>query len=264
MKPRILLRRSLLGGVFFCLLPVSADGAILYGDFSDVPPGGVMYTDVTESSNSPGDNEPLFGPPTIAGNRMDFDPKGFSSTAVSGATDITDGQLNFTLSSIPSHSLEFLTLNGRGDATLFGSGAASRIGYALSIGSITVLEVDGSPLDKPVPLDPLSQSRVMTITDNPGQLMSWNLGLLYEVDAALSAASVPYVYGATKLELSIDSSFSTIGEASAIAFIAQKDFVLDAQTEEFSLSPRNVAVPEPSLLLPLGLAVTVLRRRRRA
>ena len=51
--------------------PASA-GTINHGDFDDIPPGVVMYLDVTESANA--DTEPNFGVPTIAGNVLEFMP----------------------------------------------------------------------------------------------------------------------------------------------------------------------------------------------
>ena len=40
---------------------------IQYGNFSGT---SVMYIDVTETANSLGDDEPLYGPPSIAGNQL--------------------------------------------------------------------------------------------------------------------------------------------------------------------------------------------------
>ena len=76
-------------------LCASADAtSINYGDF-----GGstVMYLDVIEMANTLGDEAPLYGTPTLFGDKLDFDPAGFAATATDGSLDFTDGQLNFTL-----------------------------------------------------------------------------------------------------------------------------------------------------------------------
>ena len=98
---------------------------INYGNFSDVPPGGVMYLDVTETANSAGDDEPLHGLPSIRGNHLDFDPAGFSSTSRSGGSDGTGGRLSMAISAVQGSSIESLKISGRGDATLFVSGTAT-------------------------------------------------------------------------------------------------------------------------------------------
>ena len=249
------------------LLPgIAVAAPINYGDFSDVPPGSVMYTDVTETANSPGDDEPLYGAPSITRNRLDFDPRGFSAVAVAGGGDLTDGQLNLTMGARPDYFLQNLFIGGSGDATLFGSGGSSatvaQVGYGLSLASITVLEVDEVTLPTPVLLTPASISGALTLVDNPGQLMSWDIGLNYDIGFALSQAGVSFIDGATKIEIALDSSLSAISDPSSIAYLAQKDFFLEVTAPEIANGP--VLIPEPSSLLSLSLAAGLLLRRRRA
>ena len=61
-----------LGIVLGVVTGASLAAPINYGDFSDIPPGAVMYTDVTETANTPGDSEPLFGAPVVSGNALRF------------------------------------------------------------------------------------------------------------------------------------------------------------------------------------------------
>src|SRR3954447_22415759 len=63
---------------------------INYGNFAGAT---VTYTQVTEDANSAGDNPPLFGPPTVSGDSIDFDPVGFNAANANGGADLTDGNL---------------------------------------------------------------------------------------------------------------------------------------------------------------------------
>src|SRR6476661_5040761 len=68
---------------------------ISYGNFT-VPPSGVTYVNVSESSGT--DPVPLYGPPTpVPPAGLDFDPANFVATANGGASDVTDGQLNYAI-----------------------------------------------------------------------------------------------------------------------------------------------------------------------
>ena len=80
---RILLSTSsyLSGAVFAAMLflpTVLFAAPINYGDFDA---DTVIYLQVTEDANSPGDSPPLFGAPVVSGNSIDFNPVGFSAAA---------------------------------------------------------------------------------------------------------------------------------------------------------------------------------------
>ena len=235
---------------------------INYGDFSDIPPGSVMYLDVTETANSAGDEEPLFGPPTIRGNHFDFNPAGFSATALSGGADTTEGQLSMTISPERGFSIEALTIGGKGDATLFGTGAAAQLRFSTSLASISVLELDGRALANPIALRPSSSAGLYTITDNPGQLQPWSLSLEYDVDAALANAGVAFDFGATKLEIVIETTLSAESDQLSIAYLASKDFNLVVETESTTRTPLSQA-PSASGRDSRALAVLPGQRQRR-
>ncbi len=236
----------------FLFGPASADAApINYGDFSG---STVMYLDVTETANTAGDSEPLYGPPSITSNKLDFDPAGFAASATSGSSDLTDGQLNFTLMSMGT-TIKSITFSEGGDYSLLGTGsAATLINYALAVGSISVLEVDGVALASPVALAGASSSGQDDLSAGPESLASWSLSLAYDVDAALLSAGVPFEFGATKLELAIDDQLAAISELSSIAYIAKKDFMIDVTT---------VPIPEPSTAALLGLVLCAVGAARR-
>ena len=96
-----MIKKSLLASiVLFPLAFQSQVSAVVipYGDFLGT---NIMYLDVTEDTrDSP---NALFGAPSILGDTLDFDPLSFaaqvSSTTGTSASDIVDGQLNFTVMS---------------------------------------------------------------------------------------------------------------------------------------------------------------------
>src|SRR5688572_9139741 len=95
----VLTRALMAAGALLCLgLSTAVQAAsINYGDFNSNPPG-VMFLDVTESSGT--DAVPLFGPPTFVGQELGFSPTpAFAANAAGGTTDLTDGQLNYTIMS---------------------------------------------------------------------------------------------------------------------------------------------------------------------
>ncbi len=225
---------------------------INYGDFSDVPPGSVMYLDVTETANSPGDSEPLFGAPTISSNQLDFDPAGFSAAATDGASDITDGQLNFTLMATPGSSIDAILIDESGDYSLLGSGTSiTQVVYGLSLASVTVTEINGTAIT-PVDLAGASIFATRNLEDHgPTAVNPWSLALLYDVNAALLGAGFSSSDRATKIELVIDDSLFAISEDNSIALVTKKDFTIDV-------------VPEPGSLALVGLGGLLFARRRRS
>jgi hypothetical protein len=237
-------------------MPSSALAApINYGDFSG---SSVMYLDVTETANTPGDDEPLFGSPVITGNKLDFDPAGFTATSSGGTADITDGQLNFTVMSLPGSAISGIGFRESGEYSLLGTGtAATQVHYGLGIGSIVALEVDGVTLASPVVLAPANAGGSDNLAAGTDNLTPWSLSLNYDVNAALAAAKVPYVRGATKIEVAIDNALVAISEAQSLAFIAKKDFMIDIST--------TPDIPEPTALALCGLALagwSSIRRHR--
>ena len=228
--------------------PISAIAAtISYGNFGPVPPG-VSFIDVRESSGT--DPLPLYGAPDLFSVGLDFDPASFLATANGGTQDLTDGQLNLTLSSDPSVGITSINLSEAGDYTLAGAGTAATRALAGAILRATVTQIDGVDV-APLSLVPVNASIQFDLAANPGVLQPWSLGLLLDVAAALSPGQ-----RATRVELVIDDQLLAFSELGSAAFIAKKDFRLEIGT-----------VPEPSIVLLLLLAsgaAAVGRRPRRA
>ena len=250
---------SAAAGTAALLLSASADAApINYGDFSDVPPGSVMYLDVTETANSPGDTEPLFGAPTVLADTIDFmpDPARFGADNSTGEADQTQGLLRFGLSGDRVAAITRLDIGGSGMYDLIGPGSAT-VEYEVALVSATVSEVDGMPVSSPVVLPNASRSGKDELIDGEGEedATPWNLSLSYDVSAALAASGVSFDSGATSMVIELELTLAASGDTVATGAIGADGFFVRSTTE---------MVPEPasaSLLGALGVARLIRRRR---
>ena len=225
-------------------VPASA-ATISYGDFGPVPPG-LSFLDVTESSGT--DPVPLYGAPEVFATGLDFDPIGFLATGSAGSQDVTDGQLNLTLSSDPSVGITSINLFEAGDFSLEGVGTSATQALAGAIIRATVTQIDGLDV-APLSLTPVNASIGFDLASNSGVLQPWSLGLLLDVAAALSPGQ-----RATRVEVVIDDQLLAFSELASVAFIAKK---------EFRLEIGSGTVPSTLLLLLLtGGGAAVWHRRR--
>lgn len=250
------IRRFLGATVATALLASSLQAAVINYGSSPVIPPGIQFQDVRESSGT--DAVPLYGAPDYFEIGMDFDPTSFVSTASGGAGDITDGQLNFTLSGDitgqPLSPITSLSLFENGDYSLVGSGTTATEARAGAIMLVTVTEIDGEAVT-PFALSPVNASVGFNLASNEGVAQPWSLGLSMNLNAALTAAGRQYRFGATEIEVAIDNSLITLSEQQSLAFIAKKDFRISAETS---------AIPEPASLSLLALGAMGIARRRRA
>lgn len=236
-------------------VPVAGAASIDYGDFGpDFPPFGTIYEGVTESSAT--DAVPLYGVPELAGDVLDFDPKGFAAWATDGNSDITDGQLNFEIATLPESGIISLLISEGGDYTLFGSGTgATSVAAGLSI-DVNILEVDGVPLDEPIPFFASSSVTRDLVSDGPVILAPWSNGLIAEFGPVLAANNIAFEFGVSRAEVVIDNLLLAVSEADSVASIHKKEFRLEPEVE-------GDPIPEPaSLGLVLAGGLLALGRRR--
>ncbi len=222
----------------------SLAASISYGDFGPVPPG-ITFQGVTESSGT--DPVPLFGAPQAVPGGLDFDPASFVATSGGGTPDITDGQLNLTLTGGAGVSFSSLSLFESGDYTLAGAGTSATQALAGAIVRVTVTQIDGIDV-APIVLTPVNASVGFNLAANPGVVQPWSLGIGFNVAGQLGPDQ-----HATQLELVIDNQLLAFSESGSLAFISKKDFGIQVET-----------VPEAStVLLLLGALVIVPRVARR-
>ena len=247
MTTSYLSKAALAAGFVLSLAVVGESSAqIPYGDFSDVPPGTVMYTDVTESSSTDPVPPALYGAPSITGNLLDFDPLAFGANSAGGGFDITDGQLNFGVMATQGNSIDVLYISEGGDFSF--SGLTPDAGTFLSVSVLTtvnILEVDGVALVTPIEVSQVDTlvTDYITVGNPPATgLNLWSLD--YTIDLASEVNG-----SITKIEVVVDNQLSTTTTAGNQAFVSKKDF--------------NVNVPEPTSLALLGLGGLLVMRRRR-
>ena len=260
----------LIAAVSLCAVNNSAVAAIMYGDFSDIPPGVVMYTDVTESSVTDLVPPGRFGAPTITGNLLDFNPTNFGSYAANGDADLTDVQLNLDIEAAGSGSMVSggfygISFSEGGDFTLLGSGSSlTQIAAGLAV-SVEILEVDGVALPSPIMVT-ASTSFSADLMTSPGIGLNWANSLTIDLVPALTSAGIitpssSPVYGVTKASLVLDDTLASISEAGTSALVMKKDFKINP----FSVvpNPEFHNVPEPSsvaLIASLSLAALAYRK----
>lgn len=234
--------------------------SINYGNFGPIPPG-LGFLQVTESSIT--DNVPLYGPPTPFPIGIDFAPTNFGSASSGGNADITEGQLNFSVTgkANPLSLVEISSLSvfESGDYTLVGAGTAATSVFAGVITRITITEVNGSSV-APINISPVNASFSDSL---PGTVIvaPWSLGTFIDIKAALLGAGLGYTPndGATRIDVVINNTLASSSEASTSASIAKKDFRVDV-TQGFV-----IVIPEPGSLMLAGMgALGLVARRRRS
>ena len=226
--------------------------AINYGDFSDIPPGAVMYLDVTESSGT--DAVPLFGSPSITEDTLDFDPKGFVAFSGSGGSDLTDGQLNFSIETLPGAGISSILFREGGDYSLLGTGTAgTMVAGGISV-HVEIIEVDGVALPSPIDVF-ASASFSANLVSSPTTLSPWSNTLFVDFGPAL--ANIPHNLGVTRANVVLDDLLAAISEPLSTALIAKKDFTIIPTIE-------GNPIPEPASLALFTLgAICVFRRGSR-
>lgn len=233
--------------------------SINYGNFN-IPPAGIMFLGVTESSGT--DAVPLYGPPNPFPVGLDFDPQSFVASASGGAQDVTDGQLNYTVMGLVNANggvpIDSISLFERGDYSLVGVGTAATQAIAGANMFATITQIDGVPI-APINLTPVNASVGFNLVANPGIVQPWSLGTTLAVKAQLIAAGIPFTIGATKVEVVINNQLIALSEPASLSFIAKKDFVVRVTGEPVG----DPFVPEPATLALTAMALCgVLLRTR--
>ncbi len=244
-----------LAAVAFCGVASSSLAAILHGDFSDIPPGAVMYLDVEESSATDPIPPARYGTPTVVVNTLDFDPMNFEASATAGDSDLFDGQLNFSFMTIPNNGLTSLTIAEGGTFSLLGSGTSVTSVAAGIYVDVEITHVDGLQLVTPINVVGSTQFTTDLIS-TPGSDLPWSNSLVVDFTSALAQAG--HAGGvATKGNVVINDTLGAISES-----IPQATTALIAKTD-FKIIPGGDLVPEPTAmgLVLLGLAGASLRRR---
>jgi hypothetical protein len=242
-----------------CQLSLAAP--INYGTFNG---NTVQYANVTEDSNS-GDPLPLFGAPTVSGDSIDFNPVGFNAASTGGGADITDSNLAMGINALPGYAINNISFSEAGDATLAGIGTDNTLASVTADGILNIYEVDGvgtfvAPMPIALTFTP-SNGDYKLLADaggGPFYHTQWSGSLFLDLDAILTANSIPFNFGVTKLSINIDNTLTAVSEAGTTSLIAKKNFGGVSIT---------VNVPEPAslaLIVMASLGLALFRRSSRS
>lgn len=259
------LRLALLFCWVACLAATSHAASINYGNFMGAT---VTYIGVTEASNS-GDAVPLFGPPTVSGDSLDFNPIGFSANSNNGGVDITDGNLAFMTQAKPGFGLFNMKIQEFGDTSMVGFGTDTTFTSVTLTGLLNIQEVGGVGINTvsiPISITNFSPSGgtfglASDFGGGPGGTLAWNGSVL--LDFTLANPAIAAIYAdqhldtskpVTKVTLNFDNTLFAISQQGTSALIAKKDHVIITTN-----------IPEPTslglLLLATALGACGWRKR---
>jgi hypothetical protein len=186
-------------------VPRVALATVNHGDFLGI---GVDFLQVSETTQTLGDPEPIWNAPTLSGTgtQLLFTPTLFiSSCVVGGTSDTTASQLTMTIASQPGGHIETIALVEAGDTRLqsippFGT-PATNSSAALS-GTATVTETTSGPIT-PVVIPftgTFLPSATFALPANSGPGFNWSGSISIDVLSAVPLATV--------VELSLQNSLA--------------------------------------------------------
>ncbi len=218
---------------------------------SSAQAGIVTFDNITQSTQTPGDPDNLYGDPdTSVPNKLLFPhPTSFAATATGvGGVDVTDGFLTFSVT-VDDPNLTWATgisLVESGSWSLIPSLPGNMVGVRGN-GSIIITEVDGAPVAGPVM--PILYEDTFDQNDTPPDSANWVGG--FAMGFGNVAGKV------TAFDVKLDNRLFALSEA-GFSFIDKKSIAFMVRTE---------MVPEPSTAL-LGLmafgGLGLIASRRRA
>jgi hypothetical protein len=245
-----LLRSAVMVGLASIVSPflTPADGAILYGNFSGPD---ITYQAVTEVPNqSPGPAPAsLFGPPTLTGDSLLFDPENFDISLSGGSSEFQDGRLTMSiLPTVAYSSVKMISLTEGGAWIVDGGTSATTAEQSLLINQLFITSVNGTSVN------PIVVSPTITYTDTNNGAASvsktansiefassggvssgtWDATASFNLSSALQSAGL--TGNVTGLSLSLDNQLAVNTETNSEAFIDKKFFDVTGTTS---------VVPEP-------------------
>jgi PEP-CTERM motif len=251
----------------FIIYPGNGMGNTVTYSFDDgvgnLSTGGVPGI-VRETSIVPTHPAPLFGPPTISGDSMDFNPAGFGVFAQNGLMDFSDGQLTFMVSAKPGQAVKNIKFKEAGVVTLVGlGGLGTKASDSLPV-HIDIVEIDGVPVTK-IPLDTGNGTLPPTAfspkgsfnmaTDGALNAAPWSGSLFADLDQVLINKGIHFTRGVTKISVNLDNQLLAMSQSGTTAFMDKKDF--------FTVTSNS---PEPAscVLALMGVAGIGFFVRRRS
>lgn len=216
---------------------------INYGNVSGT---NVTFTNVSEDSAT--DTIALFGAPSVIGNNLAFNPTSFNSFSSNGATDITDGTLQFGVLANAGFTIPFVNIQERGDYIIVGSGGLAQVGLAVNV---RIEAVNGVALATPLAFQTNGTFTPGSTFTAPSALTNWNGGVNIDLNALLAGAGISG--GATRVQVSLNNVLISAAGPNGQVNIAKK------QNDGVIIT---VPTPGAAALVGLGTLVAAGRRRR--
>lgn len=195
--------------------------------------GEISYIDVTETTATPGDPEPLYGAPIFSSpSTLVFRPTEFAAAAP--PSDQTSSLLEMLIEAPEGQWIQSITVYEIGDYALLGEGAVAQASAAM------FLSADANGLNVVA-----SDSDGVTLTLPPasvGDFGIWEIAL----SADVSADQLESVY------LSMDNTLQALAPNLSLSFIQKKLVRIDV-----------TYIPEPATLGLMALGTLLIARRRR-
>jgi hypothetical protein len=156
------------------------------------------------------------------------------------------------------HGIQNVLLAESGVTTVIGAGTDATFTDVTAAGVLEIAEVDGASIDViDVPIFLTFSHQVdgtwQLVTDGEALTLPWSGSQFIDIASVLTANNVPFVLGATKVNVNLNNGLIARSEEGTIAFIDKKDFGGLSVTVNF--------IPEPGTLL-LALAGCLLSAGR--
>lgn len=232
-------------GLLFCLFVVSPVRADVF-NYGTISGDDVTFTDISEDTSG---GDPLFGPPQVIGNTLDFDPVNFVATAGAGQpASIVDSQLSFVVTTTTDPNfIDRVRFLERGDYNLAGVGDATAVAAVQAHVFWDILEVGGVALTTPV-----SGEAALVFSPSNG---TYSLGTDLSADIWIGELELDLDVPATKVFFTLDNTLIATAADGGTSLIKKKDG--DIQIE--------IIIPEPASggMIFLGMLGMLAAYRRR-
>lgn len=242
------------------LVCVSAQASLLYSaNYGDFIGDTVNYINVTESSET--DANALYNAPSISSDTITFNPDFTSYSSGAAGSDTTDGKLSFVINSHSGNFINKLKFSEAGDVSLTGFSNDAYADVSANF-IVTVSAVDGNPIN------PVTGTTSMTFSPSadgsfqlsnlggPGYNSGWTGSMEIDLDGLLTSFGVPFINGATQVDVKLDNTLTTLSQEGTEAFIAKKDF------KGFSVTSEVIPEPASAVMLIATTSGLVFVRRR--
>jgi hypothetical protein len=228
----------------------------------------VTYVNVTEDTGAD-EPLPLFGPPLVTGNSIDFNPLGFDAASAGVDSDITGSNLVFAIAAHIGSRIDTVSLFESGNTTQTGGVTPGSMGTASAVfaaGGLDIHEVDFAPINHisvPFSLSFTPSGGTYFLGTDGGGLplyhTLWTGSTTLDVEAILIANGFTDFNGATRVSIDLINQLDAASQAGTAAQISKLDFGAITTGKVV-----RADIPEPSsvVLAALGLFGLMAVRRR--